>query len=409
MRSRSSSVPKVAIAGGGPAGAVAALVLARRGLRAVVVEAAAAAATGMGKPGETLPPAAAPLLARLGLDGPDGPMAAYGHLRSQGNRSHWGSPSAAEAPFLANPHGFGWHLDRRRFEARLAAEARAAGAEWLAGRRVERLAAGGPGGRRWRLELGGGEVVEADFVVDATGRRARLARRLGARRRRCDRLVGLFAVLAVRPGRTPIADTYTLVEAVRDGWWYSARLADGELAVCRFGDGDLLDRLLLAGDPRAWDGDLAGTEATRARLEQGGYRLGGGSPGELLALADQSQILPDGSRVLPDRPRALPAESSYLDEIVGDSWIALGDAAAAYDPLSSYGIVSAMGSGYYGARAVADLLAGRREAGDAYRAVMGRAYAAYLDLLCEHYGRERRWPDSPFWRRRHAEDFARAA
>ena len=365
-------VPTVAIAGGGPAGAVAALVLARRGLRAVVVEAASAPVV---KPGETLPPALTPLLRRLGLEEW---MAADGHLRAHGNRSFWGSFQAGEAPFIASPFGAGWHVDRRRFEGRLAAAARRAGAEWLAGRRVERCARAG---RRWRLELSTGEALDADFVADATGRRARLARSFGARRRRYDRLIGIFGTLA---GLRPIADTYTLVEAVPEGWWYSARLADGNLAVCLFGDGDLLDRRLLAGEPGVWLERLRPAEATRARLEEGGYGLCGPL-------------------------RALPANSSRLDALVGDGWIALGDAAAGYDPLSSHGVASAMGSGFYGACAVADLLAGRSEAADAYRALMQRSYGTYLDLLREHYGRERRWPEAPFWRRRHASAFALAA
>ena len=56
------------------------------------------------------------------------------------------------------------------------------------------------------------------------------------------------------------------------------------------------------------------------------------------------------------------------------------DAAAAYDPLSSHGIGSAMGSGFYGGQAIADLLAGREEARWAYLDVMQNAYGAYLDL-----------------------------
>src|SRR5437870_11751277 len=104
-----SKLATVAIAGGGPAGAVAARVLARRGGRAVVLEAGAGPALQVG---EALPPSVAPLLRHLGLEAF---LEADGHLRSQGNRSHWGSEQAAESPFLANPYGAGWHVDRRRF------------------------------------------------------------------------------------------------------------------------------------------------------------------------------------------------------------------------------------------------------------------------------------------------------
>ena len=342
---------RVAIVGGGPAGAVAALVLARRGVRVTVFESGDAPAA---KVGETLPPALSPLLRHLGLEEC---LQRDGHLRSQGNRSLWGSPEPGESPFLSNPHGEGWHVDRQRFEARLAEMACEAGAEWRWGSRVERI-----------------EDLEADFVADATGRSARLARRLGARRLRYDRLVGVCALLS---SRTPASDTYTLVEATPEGWWYSALLADGHLAVAFLGDGDLLRP---STDPVPWWQRLREAEATRERVEAHGYEF--------------SQPL-----------RVLPAESSRLDIITGDGWLALGDAAAAYDPLSSYGIASAMGSGFYGGHAIADILAGREEARFAYLDVMQRACGTCLDLQREHYARERRWPDALFWRRRQVPEY----
>jgi flavin-dependent dehydrogenase len=142
-----------------------------------------------------------------------------------------------------------------------------------------------------------------------------------------------------------------------------------------FGDGDLLDRALLRGEIGAWRRRLASTSATRERVDGHGYE--------------------------PARPlRVLPAESSRLDQIAGEGWIALGDAAAGHDPLSSHGISAAMGAGLYAGHAAADLLAGRPEARLAYLDLMERNYRAYLELLAAHYARERRWPASPFWRRR---------
>ncbi len=376
----------VAIAGGGPAGAVAARVLARRGVRAVVLEAASGPTD---KVGETLPPAVTPLLRHLGCElGPGGGVTSAAHLPSHGIRAYWGSNEPGENPFLASPFGSGWHVDRRAFEERLAAAAIEAGAEWRWGQRVVGCRPGSDGaGGHWRLELapageaaGEGasvprrEVLEADFVVDATGRRASLARRFGARRVRTDRLVGVFEVLQ---SDEPMADSTTLIEAVEDGWWYSAPLSGGRLAIGFFGDGDLLERPLLQAEPGAWRRRLDRTAATSERVE--------------------------GHRYEPAEPlRVLPAESSRLDRIAGEGWIALGDAAAGYDPLSSHGIASAMGSGLYGGHAVTDLLGGRREARLAYLDVMERNYGTYLELLRRHYARERRWPDSPFWRRRRA-------
>ncbi len=364
-------MPTVIVAGGGPAGAVTAFVLARRGVRAVVVEARGAPER---KVGECLPPSLNVLLRDLGWEDL---LGGGGHLRSLGHRSVWGSSEPGERSFLFGTRGDGWHVDRLTFEAGLAEKARGAGVEWRSGCRVVRClpAARHEGG--WDLEIAtpaGREVVTADFLADATGRPAHLARRLGARRVRYDRLVGASALVA---GAPPSRDSYTLVEAVPTGWWYSALLADGRMAVAFMTDGDLLERGFRG--PQgivAWRAALAATRETRERVGDG-------------AVAGKDLQI-------------LPAETSRLDRISGDGWLAVGDAAAAYDPLSSYGIGSAMASGFYAGNAIADTLLGKEEAVPAYLELLQRAYGDCLDLQRQHYGEERRWPDSPFWRRRQA-------
>jgi flavin-dependent dehydrogenase len=353
---------------------VTAFVLARRGVRALVVEARGAPER---KVGECLPPSLNVLLRDLGWEDL---LRGGGHLRSLGHRSVWGSAVPGERSFLFGTRGDGWHVDRLAFETGLADKARGAGVEWRSGCRVVRCSRNEDG---WDLEIAtsagrdGREVLTADFVADATGRPAHLARRLGARRVRYDRLVGASALVTGAPASQ---DSYTLVEAVPTGWWYSARLADGRMAVAFMTDGDLLERSFRGpGGIAAWRAALAATRETRERVGDG-------------AVAGD---LHKGLRIL-------PAETSRLDRISGDGWLAVGDAAAAYDPLSSYGISSAMASGFYAGNAIADLLAGKEEAVPAYLELLQRAYGDCLDLQRQHYDEERRWPDSPFWRRRQA-------
>jgi flavin-dependent dehydrogenase len=359
----------VFIIGGGPAGAAVSLALARRGLSPVVLEAQPGPRL---KIGECLPPSANPLLDEFGLT--EG-LRRAGHLPSHGNRFIWGSDAPAERDFIYGTRGAGWRLDRLRFEEGLAAAAVEAGADWRYGQRFAGCSR--EAGALWRLEVEspqGARSYEADFVVDASGRAARLSRGLGARRVLYDRLVGVAAYFETRAGEG--GDSFTLVEAVASGWWYSARLPGGKLVVIYMTDGDLLDGPV-ARTAEGWLALLGGAEHTARRVAEAG-----------------------GSA--PTRPRVVPADTSRLTRVAGEGWLAAGDAAVAYDPLASHGITMALGGGFHAAAAVFDYLGGRLDAPGQYAALLDRAFARYFLMRHEHYLAEQRWPHEPFWRRRHA-------
>ncbi|MFL5801049.1 MAG: NAD(P)/FAD-dependent oxidoreductase, partial [Roseiflexaceae bacterium] len=101
-------------------------------------------------------------------------------------------------------------------------------------------------------------------------------------------------------------------------------------------------------------------------------------------------------------PRLYAAHSQRLDTIAGVGWLAVGDAAATFDPLSSQGIFKALRSGILAAYAIGDYFNGVHAGLERYEAWIAREFEAYLDTRRDYYGRERRWADSPFWRRRHA-------
>lgn len=366
-----SGTVDVVVAGGGPAGAAVALtLLGRTRLTVAVVERSDYAAP---RVGETLSPGARGLLGYLGVwEG----FRAAGHRPSLGTSAAWGGPEVATRDFLFSPYGPGWHLDRRRFDAGLAGAVEAAGgAVWRRTRidRVDRAAGGG-----WRLGLrgaGGRHRVTARFLVDATGRTASLARRLGARRVALDGLVGVTGVLGFPafPAAAP-GDAFTLVEAVETGWWYSAPLPGGELAVALMSDGDLIHAGGRARED-AWRRALAATGPTAERAR-------GGTPVRPLAVGS--------------------ARGGRLDPVAGDGWAAVGDAAASHDPLSASGIARALDSG---ARAAVAIHA-RLERGDeaplaAYAERQRRDFEVYCDTWARYYQIEQRWPGAPFWRRRH--------
>lgn len=352
----------VLVAGAGPAGAVAALVLARRGRRVTIVDDVDPAAP---KVGESLPGAARPLLRDVGLLDR---VEAGPHLPSAGNVSAWGSDELLCSDAIGSPHGPGWHLDRPRFDHGLRAAAREAGAVLRPGR-VARASRDADG---WRVELraGGEEPLHARWLIDATGRHAALARSAGARRLRDAPLAALYTWVAAG---LEDRDTRTLVEAAPDGWWYTARLPDGSRI------------LALHVDAEEAAGIVRAEGAWAERLERTVY---------VRKLADAS-----ASEAV---PRATDAAGARLDRFHGDGWLAVGDAALSFDPLSSQGLFDALYTGLRGAEAADAALAGDRAPARAYGKRLESVRAAYLRHHRAYYAQERRWPERPFWVRRRA-------
>lgn len=358
----------MAIVGAGPAGAAAAHVLAP-GHDVVLLEREAADGARIG---ESLVPACRPILADLGLFEK---VVADGHAPYNGNISIWGAAQPARRDFLFDPDGAGLHLDRARFDGRLRCEAVANGAELM---RPAALAGVdyAPGSEHpWRLAVAvaaGRRRVACRVLIDATGRSSHVARAQGAVRCSLDTLVSVYALSPERlGGGSP--DTFTTLEAVRDGWWYGAQLPGGRTVLAFHTDGD---------DP-----------ALGQMQTSGGFAGAAGRTvliGEILAWA--------GGLFGPARVKA--ANSSRLDRAAGTDWLAVGDAACAFDPLSSQGLFNALFTGLTGAQAIAARLAGDAAAFGRYDARIASVFAAYRTNLKAYYGLERRWPASRFWRRR---------
>lgn len=352
----------IAIIGGGPAGSAAALSFRDRD-PALTVALVEASHYDRPRPGEVLPAQALSVLDHL-----DVADAFHSEKFRQvpGAAISWGSPVLADHPYLFSVRGTGWHLDRTRFDAMLAREAERRGARLLTGSRLMFLEKTRV---EWNLRLASGQTIHARYLIDTTGRHAALARWAGARVVPLDSLTGYVGYFDVEGDD----DSRTMVEAAADGWWYSAALGDGTRVVAFMTDADI-GRGLGSFEFESWRKLLHQTRFVSRTVEH---------------------ALPRGELVV------RPAHSRHLDPVCAEDWLAAGDAAACFDPVSAQGIIKAMRSGIFASYAAIGWLRGGDSAEvERYRSFVRQERTAFETARARLYAEEQRWRDRPFWQRR---------
>jgi len=347
----------VLIVGAGPAGCATAMLAARGGLSTVVLDRPRRAQTW---PGESLPPGMGNLVCSVfGAN----VLSESDHRRAIGTRSVWGDTALIETDFLANPLGEGWILDRARFDAAARDAVFACGVDIVRVRHIGRLTRGLSA---WHLNLGDDTCLLARFLVDASGRSSALLRRLGIPRIAADRQI---AILSIYPDD---GDSYcgTTVEAVAEGWWYTTPVPHGRRVLAYVTDADL------------WRQGMQDWHALLSETHHVGRCAGRGARSAL--------------------PGAYSAGIAQAQQLAGENWLAVGDAAMSFDPLSSQGLASAILMGAKAGDAIAH--PNRDEAIAAWVEDYRMLFAEHADLKTYYARLERRWPHSTFWRRRQEPD-----
>jgi len=255
-------------------------------------------------------------------------------------------------------------LDRPAFDRGVREDLRLAGVEVIEGRilNVQSSAEG------HRIELDGGHLLTADFLVEARGRQAPAS----GKGLRGPETVSLLNRWQGTPGVTASA-----VESLDDGWAWMARRDDGQ---CYW----------------QWTVDVASA----------------GLPGKAQLLdhcrarrqaSDFAQAFFAGSVESALQLHARSSTAILAPQVCGDNWIRVGDAAMAVDPLSGNGIFQSLSSALQAPVVINTLL---RKPGRAalaqrfHRQRVEQLFLRFARIGRDFYADEQRWLDQPFWQAR---------
>ena len=241
--------PRAIVAGAGPAGAAAAIWLARAGCSTTIITRDSRHAVTRG---ETFAEAGLEALRVLGVR--DRFLAAA-HRPCRRTCVAWGESALTTHDHLFRLHGNGWQIDRALFDSMLGEAAEAAGVRVFRGACVTGVERFDP---RWSVQFltaDGPLTEECEWLIDATGRCAALSRMIGARWVETDHLIAQIGRFASRSDRSA-GEGVLLVESAEHGWWYSVVPPDGTLLAAHVTDRDRTAR-------GRWALELESTQHTR--------------------------------------------------------------------------------------------------------------------------------------------------
>jgi flavin-dependent dehydrogenase len=255
-----------------------------------------------------------------------------------------------------------WVVARERFDAALLEDAAAAGVEIVADR-ITQIDRTGDG---WLAQTGDGQRWSSGYLVEARGRRA------PGRRMRGPATTALGRLFEGVPRRAR-----TAIAGFRRGWaWYaSTGNAAAAVQIVLPSAAPLPKR---PGLPALFEGLLDEIGPARDWLGAG------------QAVGDVFARHADASRA------HAPME---------DGLIRVGDAALAMDPLSGHGVFEAIASARAVAPVINTILRRPDDAGLArafYEERVRLAFERFARIGRDFYALERRWPDADFWRERRA-------
>lgn len=258
-----------------------------------------------------------------------------------------------------------WLIYRPAFDAALQQDLQHWGVETLTARVVATDLEQG----QTDIKFSSGEQrrISADFIIEARGRAAPMA---GVKR-----LKGPATLSLLQRWQGPALEAGSAVQSCADGWAWMAGLPDGMRYLQLTLDVNSVD-LPAKKDLMAWC----------ARR-----------------FAELSQAQPFIDQATPLDVYSRTSSAVLCQQLSGERWLRVGDAAMAVDPLSGNGVFQAVSSALQCPAVVNTLLRYPQDA-----AIAQQFYQQRIKGLFERFARtgrdfcrdEQQWPDAPFWQQR---------
>lgn len=361
----------VVIIGAGVAGCATAIALKNQNkhLKIAIIERGSSENT-IRRIGETLPPQASKQFQKLGIWEA---FLACNFLSSYGTSSVWGSSELYTNEYIYSPFGYGWNLDRCVFDRFMINEAQKRGVHFFF---KTSCTTAFKTTSDWQLtcfENTNKKQITARFVVDASGKKAAFTNLQGISKITNDSLVGIYRFYDTIINHKALSiEKGTLVETNPNGWWYSATLPNNKLVIGYMTDADIAAKLNLK-SKASFENLLNTSVYTAKRIpKQASY-----SENQLVA-----------------------AQSQYLTNTTGEAWLAVGDAASSYDPISSMGIYKSLVMSQFASFAILDYLNNEPVGLRKYEHIVQQDYSQYETKKTKYYAQEQRYKENTFWKRR---------
>lgn len=305
----------VIIAGAGPAGTAAAIVLKEAGLKVGVVDNPIIEKF---KVGESIPAATQRLLKRLGLNTISALLTENHYKSCLTNASAWGSEQWHYQDAILNPEGNGWHIHRNHFDDALRNYAMTKGVEFINGivRNLNQTT------NHYEIIIANKSkktsIINTEWLIDATGRANKISRLL-----KIEQDILSEQMAAVVWVEDDGIDNATRIKSVANGWWYTAALPEKRRVIVFHGLKDDVTTMVH-------------------------------HPIQFVTAFNQAKLI--SSPIHPyqflEKISARKANVRRLQHLNQTNFMAVGDAILSFDPLASQGIFFALYSGIKAGEAI---------------------------------------------------------